>query len=154
MNHDQISPRLAAMRDALVAEVDATSATGAPLRRRRRPTRGTVLTITAAFLAGSAVAGGITAAALPSNDLDTPLESALATSTRYMVEDANHATILGTPAFAVTQGDGSFSLGARPADADRVTLTWKCLDPGTFTVAVDGTTIDGLPGAPPARPVG
>ncbi|WNY35491.1 hypothetical protein Q9Q99_10215 [Curtobacterium flaccumfaciens] len=131
------------MRDALVAEVDATSATGAPLRRRRRPTRGTVLTIAAAFLAGSAVTGGITAAALPSNDPDAALESTLATSTRYMVEDVNHATILGTPAFASTQGDGSFSLGARPADADRVTLTWKCLDPATFTVAVDGTTVDG-----------
>lgn len=143
MNHDQISPRLAAMRDALVAEVDATSATGAPLRRRRRPTRGTVLTIAAAFLTGSAVTGGITAAALPSNDPDAALESTLATSTRYMVEEANHATILGTPAFAATQGDGSFSLGTRPADADRVTLTWKCLDPGTFTVAIDGTTIDG-----------
>ncbi|TPG04209.1 hypothetical protein [Curtobacterium flaccumfaciens] len=143
MNHDQISPRLAAMRDALVAEVDATSATGAPLRRRRRPTRGTVLTIAAAFLAGSAVTGGITAAALPSSDPDAALESTLATSTRYMVEDVNHATILGTPAFASTQGDGSFSLGARPADADRVTLTWKCLAPATFTVAVDGTTVDG-----------
>lgn len=140
--NDHISPRLAAMRDALVADVDATATASRPARRRRRPTRGTVITVAAAFLAGSAVTGGITAAALPATDQDAVLETTLATSTRYQVEEGNHATLLGTPAFAVTRGDGSFPLGTRPDGADRVTLTWECLEPGTFTIRVDGTPVD------------
>ncbi|MEJ8284133.1 hypothetical protein [Curtobacterium citreum] len=137
--NDHISPRLAAMRDALVADVDATAHPARP--RRRRPTRGTVAAVVTAFAVGAGLTGGITAAALPGAAADAAREDLLATTTRYGTVEVNHASMLGSPAFTVTHGDASFSLGARPEGADRVTLTWECLDPGTFTVEVGGTTV-------------
>lgn len=135
--NDDISPRLTAMRDALVTEVAATSTAGrAP--RRHRPTRGTIAAVVAAFLIGGAVTGGITAAALPGTDPDVAVESTLSTTARYMVEDTNHGAVLGQPAFRVSHGDTTVTLGGRPDGADRVVVAWLCLDGDEPTVTVDG----------------
>ena len=134
--NDDISPRLTAMRDALVAEVG-----GAP-RRPHRPSRAAVLTAAAAFLVGGGLTGGLTAAALPGADPDAAVESALATSSRYTVEDTDHGELLGAPVFRVGHGDTTIELGKRPVGADRVALSWTCLDAGVFHVSVAGGADD------------
>lgn len=141
--NDDISPRLAAMREALVAEVEATPTTARP-RRRPRPSRGTVLAVVAAFLVGGGLTGGLAAAALPAADPDAALQTALATTARYMVEDTNHGRVLGTPTFRVVHGDTTVTLGDRPAGADRVTTAWACLEGDDPTVSVDGEQTTGM----------
>lgn len=138
--NDDISPRLTAMREALVAEV---AHTGGPAPRRRRPSRGTVAAVVAAFLAGGALTGGLTAAALPGSDPDAAVQSSLATTTRYMVEETNHGRILGAPRFSVAHGRTALTLTDRPAGADRVTVAWACLDGSAPTVEVDGHPAEG-----------
>lgn len=140
--NDDFSPRLTTMRDALVAEVDRSGAPGTAPVRRRRPTRGAVLAVLAAFVVGGGLTGGLTAAALPGADPDAAVESELSTSARYQVEEGNHATVLGTPTFLVTHGDRTITLGDRPHGADAVTVTWTCLDRSDLRVAVDGTRVD------------
>ncbi|MBT2503564.1 hypothetical protein [Curtobacterium sp. ISL-83] len=154
MNDSDISPRLAAMRDALVADVDAVRSGGTRPPRRLWASRGTVAAVVGAFLVGSAVTGGITAAALPGADPDAALESSLATSTRYQVEEGNHGRLLGTPRFTVASGHATLDLGAPPAGADRVTLTWECLDRGTVTVELGGSAIDGPTSCAPSSRTG
>lgn len=140
--NDDISPRLTAMRDALVAEVDRTGAAGAAPVRRRRPTRATVLAVLAAFAVGGGLTGGLTAAALPGADPDAVVETELATSARGLVEEANHATLLGASVFGVAHGDRTLTLRDRPAGADAVAVMWTCLDPADVRVAIDGTRAD------------
>ncbi|WP_144762789.1 hypothetical protein [Curtobacterium sp. 9128] len=135
--NDDISPRLTAMRQALVTEVASTgTADHAP--RRRRPTRGTVLAVVAAFLVGGGLTGGLTAAALPGSDPDAVVQGTLAATARSMVEDANHGRLLGSPTFRVMHGDTTLTMTDRPAGADRVTVAWECLDGRSPTVEVDG----------------
>ena len=136
--NDDISPRLAAMRDALVADVASTRTTGPERHRRRRPTRGAVIAVVVAFLVGGGLTGGLTAAALPGSDPDVAIQSSLATTARYLVEDANHGTILGTPTFRVVRGDTSLTPSRRPAGADSVAVAWACLDGDAPTVEVAG----------------
>lgn len=140
MNDNPISPRLASMRDALIGEVDSLGAGEKPRRRLRKPSRGAAAAVAGAFLLGSALTGGLTAAAFAGPDADALIETSLATSTRYQVEVSNYGALLGTPAFEVAQGQSTLSLGTRPAGADRVAYTWQCLDSGTITVTVNGTT--------------
>jgi hypothetical protein len=141
VNDHDFSPRLTAMRDALIAEVDSTDPARARRSRKSPANRGTVLAIVGAFVLGAGVTGGVTAAALPGVTADSALESALATSTRYMVEETNHGTLVGTPAFRATSGDETFSLGAPPRDADRLAVTWECLGRGDFTVTIAGQSV-------------
>ncbi|MGU3409022.1 hypothetical protein ACLBWP_02850 [Microbacterium sp. M1A1_1b] len=142
MNDRELSPRLTAMRDAIAAQVDATGATAGP-RRRPRPTRTTMIAVVAAFVLGSGLTGALTAAALPGINGDTALETELATSTRYQVEQGNHATLVGSPVFRTDHGDATIPLGRAPERADRVTLSWTCRDATTLTVTVDGTVVGG-----------
>lgn len=122
--NDDISPRLAAMREALVTEVTTTATT--TTTRHRFPTRGTIVAVVTAFVVGGALTGGLTAAALPGSDPDAAVESSLATTTRYMVEDANHGSVLGTPTFRTAHGNSSTTLTHRPSGADRVAVAWAC----------------------------
>ncbi|MEN0104048.1 MAG: hypothetical protein AAGC90_14095 [Curtobacterium sp.] len=138
---DERSPRLTAMRDALVAEVVSTPAARA--RRRRRPTRATVAAVVAAFLVGGGLTGGLTAAALPGTDPDTAVQASLGATTRSMVEDVNHGRLLGTPTFRVTHGDAALTLASRPSGADRVAVAWACLDGSSPTVEVGGHRVEG-----------
>lgn len=140
--NDDFSPRLTAMRDAMVAEVDRSGTPGTAPVPRRRPTRGTVLAVLAAFVVGGGLTGGLTAAALPGADPDAAVETQLATSARYQVEESNHATVLGTPTFLVTHGDRIITLDDRPRGADAITVSWTCLDRADLRVAVDGTRVD------------
>ncbi|KTR11705.1 hypothetical protein [Curtobacterium luteum] len=137
---DDISPRLTAMRDALVSEVSSTRTTLGP---RRRPTRGTVVAVVAAFLVGGALTGGLTAAALPGNDPDAAVETMLSTTARYMVEEVNHGAVLGTPTFRTAHGDSSSTLAHRPAGADRVVVAWACTDGDAPSVEVGGEPVVG-----------
>jgi hypothetical protein len=132
------------MRDALVAEVDAT-----PPVRRRRPSRGTVAAVVTAFLVGGGLTGGLTAAALPGADPDAVLQAELAAYSKSMVEDANYGTVLGTPSATAGRDRSALRLGARPAGADRVAVAWACTTPGTVTVRVGATTIDGVDACAP-----
>lgn len=137
---DDISPRLTAMRDALVAEVTSTRA--AP-GRRHRPTRGAVVAVVAAFLAGGALTGALTAAALPGDDPDAAAETTLSNTARYLVEEVNHGAVLGTPRFRTAHGDSSSPLTHRPAGADRVVVAWACTDGDAPSVEVDGEPVVG-----------
>jgi hypothetical protein len=139
--NDEISPRLAAMRDALVSEV--TTAAVTPAHHRRRPSLGTVAAVVTAFLVGGVLTGGLTAAALPSSDPDTAVDRSLATTARYMVEDVNHGTVFGTPTFRSERGDSRTTLTNRPARADRVTVAWACLDGEAPVVSVAGNPVVG-----------
>ncbi|PYY39609.1 hypothetical protein [Curtobacterium sp. MCPF17_046] len=139
--NDDISPRLTAMREALITDVASTGT--ASTTGRRRPTRGAVVAVVAAFLVGGTMTGGLTAAALPGNDPDTAIQASLATTTRYMVEDANHGRVVGTPSFRVARGDTALTLSDRPAGADSVTVAWACLDGDAPTVEVDGHRTEG-----------
>lgn len=139
--NDDISPRLTAMRDALVSEV--STASGHPAGRRRRPTRGAVVAVIAAFVFGGALTGGLTAAALPGSDPDAAIETALGTTARYMVADVNHGAVLGAPTFRTAHGDTTLTLTHRPSGADRVVVAWACIDGGEPTVEVDGTAAVG-----------
>ena len=141
--NDDISPRLAAMRDALVADVASTRTTGLG-RRRRRPTRGAVIAVVVAFLVGGGLTGGLTAAALPGSDPDVAVQSSLAATARYMVEDANHGRVLGTSVFRVAGGNTSLTLPDRPAGADSVAVAWACLDGHEPTVEVAGRSVEGI----------
>lgn len=140
--NDDFSPRLTAMRDALVAEVDRAGAPGAAPARHRRPTRATVLAVLAAFVVGGGLTGGLTAAALPGADPDAAIETGLAVSARYQVEEGNHAQLLGTPVFGIARGDRTLTLTDRPAGADAVAVMWTCLDPADVRVEVDGARVD------------
>ncbi len=142
--NDDLSPRLTAMRDALVAEVDAT-----PPVRRRRPSRGTVAAVVAAFLVGGGLTGGLTAAALPGADPDAVLQAELAAYSKSMVEEANYGVVLGTPSATAGHDRSELRLGARPAGADRVSVAWACTTPGTVTVRIGGTAIEGLDACSP-----
>lgn len=139
--NDDISPRLAAMREALVTEVE-TTATTAPTRHRL-PTRGTIVAMVAAFLVGGALTGGLTAAALPGSDPDAAIENSLGTTTRYMVEDVNHGAVLGTPTFRTAHGDSSVTLSHRPSGADRVAVGWACTGGDAPIVEVAGEPVAG-----------
>lgn len=154
--NDDISPRLTAMRDALVTEVTTTTTTAAA--RRRRPTRGTIAAVVAAFLVGGALTGGLTAAALPGHDPDAGIERALATTTRYMVADVDHGAVLGTPTFRTAHGNASVTLTDRPTGADRIAVAWACLDGAAPTVTVAGTpvvgTVCGRRGDPTGEQIG
>jgi len=141
--NDDFSPRLTAMRDALVAEVDRTGAPGTARARRRRPTRATVLAVLAAFVVGGGLTGGLTAAALPGADPDAAVETGLAISARYQVEEGDHARVLGDPVFLVAHGDRTTTVVDPPRGADALTVAWTCLDAGSFRVEVDGTPVGG-----------
>lgn len=142
--NDDLSPRLTAMRDALVAEVDAT-----PAALRRRPSRGTVAAVVAAFVVGGGLTGGLTAAALPGADPDAVLQAELAAYSKSMVEDANYGVVLGTPGATAGHDRSELRLGARPAGADRVSVAWACTTPGEVTVRIGGTAIDGVDACSP-----
>lgn len=142
--NDDLSPRLTAMRDALVAEVDT-----APSVRRRRPSRGTVAAVVAAFLVGGGLTGGLTAAALPGTDPDAVLQGELSAYSKSMVEESNHGLVLGTPSATAGHDRSELRLGARPAGADRVSVAWACTTPGTVTVRIGDTAIEGLDACSP-----
>lgn len=148
--NDDFSPRLTAMRDALVAEVDRTSAPGTAPARHRRPARATVLAVLAAFVVGGGLTGGLTAAALPGADPDAAIETGLAISARYQVEEGNHARVLGDPTFVVGHGDRTTTVVDPPRGADALSVAWTCLDAGSFRVEVDGTPL-GAESCTPAR---
>lgn len=148
--NDDFSPRLTAMRDALVAEVDRAGASGAAPARHRRPTRATVLAVLAAFVVGGGLTGGLTAAALPGADPDAAIETGLAVSARYQVEEDNHARVLGDPTFVVGHGDRTTTVVDPPRGADALSVAWTCLDAGSFRVEVDGTPL-GAESCTPAR---
>lgn len=136
---DDLSPRLTAMRDALVAEIDA-----APVAPRRRPGRGTVAAVIAAFLVGGGLTGGLTAAALPGSDPDAVLQGELSAYSRSMVEDSNHGKVLGTPQFRTGHDETAVRLRDRPAGADRIAVAWTCTTAGEVTVRIGATAFDGL----------
>jgi len=138
--NDDISPRLTAMREALVTEVTTTATTKA---RHRPPTRGTIVAVVTAFVVGGALTGGLTAAAFPGSDPDAAVQSSLATTTRYMVEDTNHGSVLGTPTFRTAHGSSSTTLTHRPSGADRVAVAWACTAGNAPTVEVAGTAVVG-----------
>lgn len=148
--NDDFSPRLTAMRDALVAEIDRTGAPGTTPARRRRPTRATVLAALAAFVVGGGLTGGLTAAALPGADPDSAVETALSISARYQIEEVDHASVLGDPTFVVGHGDRTTTVIDPPRGADALTVAWTCLDAGTFRVEVDGIPV-GDESCAPAR---
>ena len=152
MNDDDLSPRLTAMRNALIADVDASRTTGraGTTMRHRRPTRAAVAAVVGAFLVGSGVTGALTAAALPGGDDD--LERDLATTTRYGVVETNHGALVGRPAFSEGQGDLRVPLGPPPAGGDRVTFSWTCLTPGTVSVRIDDQVVWEPTACQPDRP--
>ena len=138
--NDDISPRLTAMREALVTEVTTTATTKT---RHRLPTRGTIVAVVTAFVVGGALTGGLTAAALPGSDPDAAVQSSLATTTRYMVEETNHGSVLGTPTFRTAHGSSSTTLTHRPSGADRVAVAWACTAGNTPVVEVAGDPVLG-----------
>lgn len=132
MNTDP-HPRDAALRQLLVASVDATPLT-AP-RRARMSWRALVAFVAAGVLTGGAVGIAANATERASN---VTMQSITISTPSWVRDDM---TLVGDPIVAYDPR-GSVSVGERPADATHLAIDIICLAPGVgYTQAIDGTTL-------------
>lgn len=132
MNTDP-HPRDAALRELLVASVDATPLT-AP-RRARMSWRPLVAFVAAGVLTGGAVGIAASAAERTSN---VTMQSITITKPSWVRDDM---TLIGDPIVAYDPR-GPVSVGERPADATHLAVDVICLAPEIgYTHVIDDTTI-------------
>ncbi|BDZ50671.1 hypothetical protein GCM10025867_29120 [Frondihabitans sucicola] len=95
----------------------------------------------AAFVVGGALTGGLTAAAAAGSGDQSSVESLMATTARYDVEAMNHGRLLGEPRFETFQGTSDIRVSAAPPGANRLVVSFQCLDPATYAQRLDGAVV-------------
>jgi len=127
----QPTDRMTRLREELVATVNA-----APYARARFEPRVIAAAIAAFALAGAVTGGAISATAL-SSDPDTTLSVDADSLAANLLGD--HARLFGTPIVVAGSGTSSIDLGEPPAGATSIAVAFTCLDPGDFSLAINGT---------------
>lgn len=121
-------------RDTELRRMLVSTASAAPVRPRRP---WSIAAPIAAFALAGAVTGAVSAAAL--NAFNAP-EDHPPVSVDNMVAEFIHddTQLFGEPAVINGHGDTTASLGAVPENAVELAVAFRCADPGSFDVLVDG----------------
>ncbi|HEX4442325.1 MAG TPA: hypothetical protein VHZ81_02025 [Galbitalea sp.] len=144
------STRATQFRQALVA----TANLGPYVRRR--PSFKLVVGLVVAFVIAGTVTGGTVAyAAIADPDVVAANAGASGTGDNYVT--SQDGILVGHPFARSASGTQTIDVGAKPTDATSLIEGFGCVDPGHFTLLVDGRKIDSFddcsPGGSGASPL-
>jgi hypothetical protein len=121
-------------RDTELRRMLVATASAAPVRPRRR---WSIAAPIAAFALAGALTGAASATAL--NALNAPEDHPPVTVDNMVAEFIHDDTqLFGEPVVIDGQGDTVVPLGALPESAVELAVAFRCADPGSFDVLVDG----------------
>jgi hypothetical protein len=121
-------------RDTELRRMLVATASAAPVRTRRR---WSIAAPIAAFALAGALTGAVSATAL--NALNAPVEHPPVTVDNMIAEFIHDDTQLyGEPVVINGQGDTTVPLSAVPENAVELAVAFRCADPGSFDVLVNG----------------
>lgn len=121
-------------RDTELRRMLVATASAAPVRPRRR---WNIAAPIAAFALAGALTGAVSATAL--NALNAPVDHPPVTVDNMVAEFIHDDTeLFGEPVLIDGQGDTVIPLGAVPENAVELAVAFRCADPGSFDVLVDG----------------
>jgi hypothetical protein len=121
-------------RDTELRRMLVATASAAPVRPRRRWSTAAPI---AAFALAGALTGAVSATAL--NALSEPEDYPLVTVDNMVAEFIHDDTqLFGEPVLINGHGDTTASLGAVPENAVELAVAFRCADPGSFDMLIDG----------------
>ena len=132
--HDQ-TDRMTRLRAELVATVNAAPYAAARITPR----------VIGAAIGAFALAGAITGGAISATALSSHPDTTLSVDADALAQDiiGHHSRLFGTPIVLSGSGSSTIDFGEPPEGATAIAIAFTCLDPGKFSIAINGV-VDAL----------